>query len=58
MRGEGVIESFAIDILGMRRQKTLYGRWKVSVFSTHHDFRSGISGRTDVTCVAGLCPFH
>jgi hypothetical protein len=32
MRGEGVIESFTIDILGVRRQMTLYGRWKVSVY--------------------------
>jgi hypothetical protein len=58
MRAKGVIESFTIDILGVRRQMTLYGSRKISVYSIRHDFRSGISGRTDVTTVAGLCSFH
>jgi hypothetical protein len=56
--GEGVIESFTIDILGVRRQMTLYGRWKASLYSVRHDFRSGIRGLTDITSVAGLCSFH
>ena len=58
MRCEGAIESFAIDILGVRRQTTLYCRWQVSVYSIRHEFRSGISGRTDVTIAVGLRSFH
>jgi len=58
MCAEGVIESFTIDILGVRRQMTLYGSWKISVYSIRHDFRSRISGRADVTIFAGFCSFH
>jgi hypothetical protein len=36
MRGEGVIESFTIDILGVRRQMTLCGSRKISVYSMRH----------------------
>jgi hypothetical protein len=54
MCAEGVIESFTIGILGVRRRMTLYVSRKVSIYSIRHDFRSGISGRTDVTIVAGL----
>jgi hypothetical protein len=65
MCAEGLIESFTIDILGVaaaddgvRQQMMPYGSRKISVYSIRPDFRSGITGRTDVTIVVGLRSFH